>query len=364
LIAATAADTVNRLAVGSNDQILVADSSTSTGLAWKSNATPFAAGKNKIINGDFNIWQRGTSYTFNPTVLGGTYGAADRWIYWHNGSTAGTNTVSQQSFTAGTAPVAGYEGQFFQRFTTTTIGTGQTVVDAWQRIEDVRTLAGQTVTVSFWVKTSGSTTFDSFLEQQFGIGGSSAVATTVISNRATTSSWQRVSGTVTLPSISGKTIGTGNNLMLGIRFYGVANGATFDIWGVQVEAGSVATPFQTATGTLQGELAACQRYYWRSSSNSAYAGMGLGIARLTTAISVQITHPVTMRVNAPTLEYANLEYSDGVTSISPVSMVVAQSSSRMAVLDDAGISGATQFRPYFLRNANNTAGYIGFGAEL
>jgi hypothetical protein len=92
--------------------------------------------------------------------------------------------------------------------------------------------------------------------------------------------------------------------------------------------------------------------------------MGLGIARLTTAISVQITHPVTMRVNAPTLEYANLEYSDGVTSISPVSMVVAQSSSRMAVLDDAGISGATQFRPYFLRNANNTAGYIGFGAEL
>jgi hypothetical protein len=36
LIAATAADTVNRLAVGSNDQVLVADSSASTGLAWKS----------------------------------------------------------------------------------------------------------------------------------------------------------------------------------------------------------------------------------------------------------------------------------------------------------------------------------------
>jgi hypothetical protein len=357
--------------VGSNDQILVADSSTSTGLAWKSNATPFAAGKNKIINGDFNIWQRGTSYTFNPTVLGGTYGAADRWIYWHNGSTAGTNTVSQQSFTAGTAPVAGYEGQFFQRFTTTTIGTGQTVVDAWQRIEDVRTLAGQTVTVSFWVKTSGSTTFDSFLEQQFGIGGSSAVATTVISNRATTSSWQRVSGTVTLPSISGKTIGTGNNLMLGIRFYGVANGATFDIWGVQVEAGSVATPFQTATGTLQGELAACQRYYFRITPGGNFNRFGMAQALSATTANAIVQFPVAMRIAPTALEQTGTAANYGVSNSSYGSILALTSvpafdrannyNASISITCSTGLTAghATQF----IDNNSSTA-YLGWSAEL
>ena len=108
ILTATANDTPARLAVGANGYTLVADSSTSTGLAY---SPTFFAGKNKIINGDFGIWQRGTSFS-NPS--NGAY-TADRWAIGHNG-TGATRTISQQSFAAGTAPVSGYEGSFFYRY--------------------------------------------------------------------------------------------------------------------------------------------------------------------------------------------------------------------------------------------------------
>jgi hypothetical protein len=94
---------------------------------------------------------------------------------------------------------------------------------------------------------------------------------------ALTTSWQRFTYTFTLPSISGKTIGTGSCLIFYIRNGGTASGANLDIWGAQLEAGSVATAFQTATGTLQGELSACQRYYEMhdySATNSEVLLMG------------------------------------------------------------------------------------------
>jgi hypothetical protein len=252
LIAAVAADSVNRLAVGSNDQVLVADSSTSTGLAWKSYGAQFVAGKNKIINGDFGIWQRGTSSSSQG------YQTADRFTAVWDGT--GTKTISRQTFTPGTAPVAGYEGQYFLRFDQTVAGTGATYNAILQPIEDVRTFAGQTVTLSFWAKAAASTTLPKLeLGQNFGSGGSASVDTTIQSNLAITTSWARYSITASVPSISGKTVGTGSSLR--VAFYMPLNATfTVDLWGVQLEAGSVATPFTTATGTIQGELAACQRY--------------------------------------------------------------------------------------------------------
>jgi hypothetical protein len=258
---------------------------------------PFAAGKNKIINGDFGIWQRGTSYTLTAT---NTYGAADRFIYWHNGSTVGTNTVSQQTFTPGSAPVAGYENQFFQRVTTTTLGTGQTVFDSWQRVENVRTFAGQTITFSLWAKTSNSRNLTLEVDQNFGSGGSATVGTTLMASTATTTNWVRYSGTATMPSVSGKTIGSSSYLNVIIRFLNPAAGETFDIWGVQLEAGSVATAFQTATGTIQGELAACQRYFNRFTTGA----IALGNYYSTTRVFSPVVLPVQMRI-APTAITSN-----------------------------------------------------------
>jgi hypothetical protein len=285
LIAASAADTPARLAVGNNGETLVADSSTSTGLRYTGN---YAAGKNAIINGAFDVWQRGTTFT-DPA--GGSY-LADRMRYSTSTAAPGSITISQQTFTPGTAPVAGYEAQYFLRSVLTTVGSTTAIFFA-NMVEDVRTLAGQTATFSFWAKSDSNRTQPApTIEQQFGSGGSSAVDTTLTTFNTTTS-WQRFSFTLTLPSISGKTIGTGNHLRVRI-LQNLTNGNTLDIWGEQLEAGSVATAFQTATGTLQGELAACQRYYWLF--NGSGSDFGLVSCYSTTAAYAVIPFPVQMRV--------------------------------------------------------------------
>ncbi len=294
LLTATAGDTPARIAVGNSGETLVADSSASTGLRWQGN---FAAGKNKIINGDFNIWQRGTSSTSNGYL-------ADRFSASASG---GTNTISRQSFTAGTAPVAGYEAQYFHRIATS---ASATYFDIYQPIEDVRTFAGQTVTFSFWAKASSSVGVLPLLRQNFGSGGSANVDNTG-STMTFTTSWVRYSFTTTLGSMSGKTIGTGS--YLGAFFYytsGTATSNNIDTWGWQVEAGNTATAFQTATGTLAGELAACQRYYYRQSGQASNRNdLCTGWANSTINAIGVLRYPVTMRVVPTISQSAAADYS-------------------------------------------------------
>ncbi len=326
-------------------------------------AAPYAAGKNKIINGDFGVWQRGTSYTLSAVS---TYGAADRFRYWHNGSTVGTNTVSQETFTPGSAPVAGYESQFFQRATTTTLGTSQTVFDSWQRVENVRTFAGQPITFSVWAKSSGSRNLSLAVTQNFGSGGSTAVSTTIMAATATTTGWVRYSGTITMPSVSGKTIGSGSYLNMEIRFSGVVAGDTFDIWGVQLESGQTSTAFQTASGTIGGELALCQRYYYRSTGGSTYSGYAVGFASTTTIFESFFTLPVTMRIEPTSVDFANLAINVPGVAVYAVTAAAINSlsSGPNYVGIDATSSTLTALRPGFLCNNNNVNGYLGVSAEL
>jgi hypothetical protein len=267
LIVGTAADTADRLAVGSNGDSLVADSTATTGLRWQSN---FAAGKNVILNSDFRIAQRGTSFSMATDQYN-----LDRW-YQKAYAAYPTGTVSQQTFTPGTAPVAGYEGANFMRANVTAHNNCQGYF-LQQKIEDVRTFAGQTVTLSFWAKADAAASgVNVYAFQGFGTGGSAEVTITVKTGESVTSSWQRYSYTFSVPSISGKTIGTSSNLMIDIRLPisgSFIRVGSFDLWGVQLEAGNTATAFQTATGTVEGELAACQRYYevgsvWREGTNA------------------------------------------------------------------------------------------------
>jgi hypothetical protein len=212
---------------------------------------------NAIINGGFDIWQRGTSFT-NPAQ--GAF-LADRWRYF-SGSTGATRVFSRQSFTANELNVASFgEAPFYFRVNQSVAGTGDTFNQIQNAIEDVRTFAGQTVTLSFYAKTAASTTIPGVrFFQNFGSGGSAEGAVTLASSLSLTTAWTRYSFTATLPSISGKTIGANN--FLGFQIL-LPNNAifTFDIWGVQLEAGAVATPFKRNAPSIQAELAACQRYY-------------------------------------------------------------------------------------------------------
>ena len=211
--------------------------------------SPYVAGKNKIINGDFGIWQRSTSVT---VTTDGEYYAPDRFASYYTSGGA-TVTWSRQTFTPGTAPVAGYEGTYFNRLSCTS-ATGSTEMGCSQRIEDVRTFAGQTATFSFWAKADSARTCTILLLQTFGSGGSGTV-TALNTTQALTTSWARYSFTVAVPSISGKTVGTNSSLRPYVYYTTgqVSGTAQLDTWGWQLEAGSVATPFTTATGTLSGE---------------------------------------------------------------------------------------------------------------
>jgi hypothetical protein len=314
----------------------------------------FAAGKNKIINGDFNTWQRGTSFSAIST----SQYTSDRWLFQNNGT--GTATISRQNFTPGAAPIAGYEYPYFYQMATNSVGTS-TVFDAVQRIEDVTTFAGQTVTLSFFAKADSTRTVDPFFGQNFGSGGSSGVNTFGTSITLTTS-WARYSQTFTIPSISGKTIGTSSFLTMALRTT-PATSAVISIFGVQLEAGSVATPFQTATGTIQGELAACQRYYYRSTAAVTNTHFCAGFGLSSTSIRLLLQNPVQMRAAATSIDYSNLQVGDGNTTVNVTNLVIGFTGFLVQTLTATVASGGTQFRPFNLFDSTGT-GYVGISAEL
>lgn len=264
--------------------------------------TPISGFRNAIINGDFRINQRG----FTSTTTNLTYGF-DRWILETN---TGTCTYSTQAFTPGNA-ISGYEPTNYARLVTSgqTATTGYSVLE--QRIEDVRTFAGQTITISFWAKAASGTPKVSIeLAQKFGTGGSPSTTVNTYAGQVTLStSWSRYSVAFTVPSISGKTIGTtastssldillwvsaGSDYSARTNSLGIQSN-TFDFWGVQVEKGTIATPFEQRP--VSTELALCQRYYYKWENSSASLGMTIS----TTWYGSPQTFPVPLRTSTPTI---------------------------------------------------------------
>jgi hypothetical protein len=309
-----------------------------------------ALSPNAVINGGFDIWQRGTTQTVNNS---GAY-VADRFI----ADDLGVATITQQTFTPGQAPATGNEGQYFLRYNKTSQGFG--LIE--QRIEDVRTFAGQTVTFSFWAKAGAALNVTGQVRQFFGTGGSSNV-NTELSVQNVSTSWNRYSWTFQIPSISGKTLGAGSYLHVRVTLPSTGT-YTFDTWGWQLEAGSAVTPFRRNANSLAGELAACQRYYYRTGGNTPYDYHGTGSAGTTNSARILVLPKQTMRVAPTSIDFANLGLYDSNSTVAVTSCTFDQSTSNSVALALGVSSGLTQFRPYLLISNNSFSGFIGLSSEL
>jgi hypothetical protein len=316
-----------------------------------------AGGKNYVINGGFDIWQRGTSFT------GQNEYTADRFKISWNGA-AGTTTRQ----------LSGIPGiQYCQRIQRNAGNTNVSGVFGGYALgpEDVIPLQGKTVTLSFYARAGANYSGASsllYLGVNWGTGTGGQVFAqltndAVLSNPsfAITTSWQRVSATMTIPATATE-----------LRFYpyyyevGTAGANDYFEWtGVQLELGSVPTAFSRYGGGYASELVACQRYFqslpWGPTYNTAiHSGhfwsstKSLGTVHLKTTMR---TNPA-VTISSPshvTVYSANATYA--VSSIG-VDAITAASFDIEFVTSSAGTAGYGTFN-----RITNTSGYLWISAE-
>jgi len=235
------------------------------------------AGRNYIINGDMRIAQRGTSFNYSNGESGYSL---DRYVsaaFVSGGSLA----ISQQIVTLSD----NLDAEFFMRATTTgSVAAGSATIYTEQKVENLKRFHNKAITLSFYVKASSDLTFQLRSHKYYGSGGSSEEFSG-LSDVAATTSWTRHTVTFAAEDLSSKTFGASN--YFGIMFYwstsqgtNQLNDASIDITNVQLEEGSVATPFEHRQ--YGQELALCQRYYQQRGGNSNDERFASGFVIVTT----------------------------------------------------------------------------------
>ena len=316
------------------------------------------AGKNAVINGAFDVWQRGTSGTSRG------YNSADRWFC--NNPGVGGRTFSRQA-----SDLAGF--QYFMRMQRTAANTltdGFSITYNAETADSMR-FAGQTVTLSWWMRKGanysggavrGALYSGTGTDQNADNAYTGAVAVVNLTGTPTTS-WVRYSVTGTVSSSATE---------LAIAFVwdptGTAGAADYlDVTGFQLEVGSVDTPFSRAGGTLQGELAACQRYYQRVTANASYGTVApIAWQAGTTDSYAHIPFPVVMRTNPSSIDSANIAFLTfgRSTAFALTSVTLDTTSNTSYGIVKGTISGGTNGTGGTWTGNNNSAGYLAFNAEL
>jgi hypothetical protein len=278
-------------AVGADGQTLVADSSTSTGLRY----TAGTVQSNPVLNSAMQNWQRGTSFAISTPFY-----TADRWQAGRSANAAGT-TVSRQ-VTGDTTNLPNIQYCMRVQRDSGTSGTGTSfMTNSFETINSIP-FAGKTVTFSVYARKGAnySATSNNLAcivgqgtgtDQNYLTAGYTGATNVISSNVVLTTTWQRFTFTGNVAAATTE---------LAVQFTFDATGTAgandyYEITGVQLDIGSVALPFRTNQPTIATELAACQRYYFRSDITYYQVSQ----AQTTTIADTYIQYPVTMRI-APT----------------------------------------------------------------
>ena len=296
------------------------------------------AGKNFVINGGFDIWQRGTSFT---SLVG--Y-AADRW-YTNSGNT----TVSQQ--TSG-VPVGTASSLRVAYNSTGGYGNQFSALES----ANAKMLVGKTVTVSAKFRCNASfaasgasigfavqknSTADTMNGGTWTTISSSTVAGSSLPTGTTASDWYSLSFTTSIPNDG---TAAGIRILIAETITGISP-SYWEVAAVQLEIAPQATPFSRAGGSIGGELALCQRYYWQV-GNQYYLYFATGVFFSSIKFGAIITMPVQMRT-APSFSVLN-----------PTNAYVYSSAIYFASAITADILSPLQCG-FFVTVSGATAGYSG-----
>ena len=364
------------------DQTAVWDGTQWTVLA------PIAGGRNVIINGAMQVHQRGTSVA---SITGNSYNTADRWNaaitnmgVWtqsvENDAPTGSGfrkSLKMLCTTADVSPAIGdevsvtqiIEGQNLQQFLKGTPSAKQFTLSFWVK-------ANVTGTYVVWLYDPDNTRHTSL---SYTISASATwEKKTIIFTADTTGAFDNDNGSSLFVRFylgagsdytSGTLATTWASLTNANRCPGQTNlaAATSNYWqitGVQLEVGSVATPFEFEDiGTT---LEKCYRYYFKVSSTSLnYTSFAVGFAGATTAGNFFMPYPVTMRVPATSIDVANCRMTDLQSAyVIYVLTILSERNSVNQLALNATTSSVTLYRPLNIEANNSSSAYIGASAEL
>lgn len=308
--------------------------------------------KNRIINGDFRIWQRGTTIS-NP--ISTNFYTADRW---------GCNRAADVSGAVVSRIASGLTGfQFALALQRVAGNTGTEAISLWYSAEssDVYDLAGNPVTLSFWAKTGANYSGGSLAvviysgtgidERVYNYTGIVSVAST---NQAITSTWTRYTLTGTVPA---------NATEIGLQFSWSPTGVAgaddaVKFAGIQLEKGGNVSDFEVRS--IGSELALCQRYFDAlvTPASSGVGSSGTTAARFGGRTSVRMRTSPSVTISGSILIY------DGSGTFSLTSSAITGSySSANSYQLDLTVSATGQYRPFVLL-VGSGSGSINLNSEL
>jgi hypothetical protein len=261
--------------------------------------------KNYLINGGFAVAQRGTSFTATDSANNDDAYTLDRWYILSDGNDV--IDVTQETTTVPT------DGEFAIALDVETTNKKFGIATIIEN-KDVIGLVGNTVTFSFKAKVSATTkldnvkaaivawsgTADTVTSDIISAWGAEGTNPTLIANATYENSPANLNLTTSYDTYSvSAAVDTAStqNLILFI-WSDVTDTTAGDFLYIaesKLELGSSATTFQYAGGTFSGELAVCQRYFYRISPSTTQVILGSSFNRSTTVAYASLLHPVIMR---------------------------------------------------------------------